>query len=62
VTGCTNQGPAGALIPALRNALVEDKTSILRLLTAPAPDALVDDPCPICGSRERWQWLDGRLL
>jgi hypothetical protein len=29
-------------------------------LTAPPADTLNDEPCPICGSRERWQWLDGR--
>jgi hypothetical protein len=25
------------------------------------PDAL-GEPCPACGTKEKWRWLDGRLL
>lgn len=34
----------------------------LKLLTAPEPDFLSATSCVICGSRERWTWLDGRPL
>lgn len=52
----------GVLTPALRHALVEHKTSMLRLLSAPPADVLSDESCDVCGRRERWLWLDGRLL
>jgi hypothetical protein len=46
----------------LKGALKAHKPALLKLLTAPEPDYLSDTPCPICGSRERWIWLDGRAL
>jgi hypothetical protein len=55
------RAPQGILTPELRQALAEHKTSILRLLSAPPADVLSAAPCARCGSRERWQWLDGRL-
>jgi hypothetical protein len=36
--------------------------SLRQLLTALPLDLLNKDPCLVCGSGERWQWLDGRLL
>jgi hypothetical protein len=33
-----------------------------RLSIAPPADFMSDQPCPICGLRERWHWLDGREL
>jgi hypothetical protein len=29
--------------------------------TAPPPDEL-GKPCPACGTKEKWRWLDGRLV
>jgi TubC N-terminal docking domain/Zinc-binding domain of primase-helicase len=52
----------GALTPEIKAQLQRHKADILKYYTAPPPDDLSDEPCPICGSRERWQWLDGRLL
>jgi TubC N-terminal docking domain/Zinc-binding domain of primase-helicase len=52
----------GALTPKIKAQLQRHKADILKYYTAPPPDDLSDGPCPICGSRERWQWLDGRLL
>ena len=34
----------------------------VRLSSAPPADLMSHDPCAICGSHERWIWLDGRLL
>lgn len=31
-------------------------------LEPPPPDLTVPDPCPVCGSVERWRWVDDRLL
>ena len=56
------RAPKGVLTPALRHALVEHKTSMLRLLSAPPADVLGDEPCDVCASQERWRWLDGREL
>jgi Zinc-binding domain of primase-helicase len=28
---------------------------------APPPDEL-GEPCPECGAKEKWRWLDGRSL
>ncbi len=28
----------------------------------PPADLIGDDPCPTCGSQEKWRWLDGRLV
>jgi hypothetical protein len=53
--------PKGSLTPALRQALIARKAELLRILTAPPPDEL-GDPCPDCGSKEKWVWLDGRQL
>ena len=39
-----------------------EETTILQALTAPPADTPREEPCPICGSREEWRWLDGRLL
>jgi hypothetical protein len=47
---------------ALAQQLLAHKAELLPLLTAPPADFLSEEPCPICGSRERWTWLDGRLL
>jgi hypothetical protein len=37
-------------------------SDLVHLLTAPPADFLSDEPCEVCGSRERWHWLDGREL
>jgi hypothetical protein len=34
----------------------------VRLLPAPPADVIGGESCGMCGSRERWQWLDGRLI
>jgi hypothetical protein len=34
----------------------------VRLASAPPADLMSHDPCPICGSHERWIWLDGRHI
>jgi TubC N-terminal docking domain len=60
--GTLRVSPPGILTTELRVQLKAHKTALLQLLTAPPADALIDDPCAMCGSRERWQWLDGRLL
>jgi hypothetical protein len=52
----------GALTPEIKAQLQRYKADILKYYTVSPPDDLSDEPCPICGSRERWQWLDGRLL
>jgi hypothetical protein len=57
--------PASALPTEMKATLRANKADILhyqrvQLEKAPPADCLGDDPCPICGSRERWQWLDGR--
>jgi hypothetical protein len=54
--------PKGAMGPTLRQAIAEHKAALLQLLSAPPPDFLSTQPCPICGSRERWQWVDAREL
>jgi hypothetical protein len=51
-----------ALPDVLQDRLHTDKPDLVRLLTAPRADFLIDELCPVCGSQERWQWLDGRLL
>jgi hypothetical protein len=60
--GMLRVSPPGILSTELRGQLKAHKTALLQLLTAPPADALSDDPCETCGSRERWRWLDGRLL
>jgi hypothetical protein len=54
--------PKGTMGPTLRQAIAEHKTALLQLLSAPPRDFLAIQPCPICGSQERWQWLDAREL
>jgi len=56
------KAPKGALTPELRERLRSHKASLRQLLTAPPADVVSEDPCPVCGSRERWQWIDGRSL
>jgi hypothetical protein len=54
--------PPGVLPDKLRKALQEHKGAVLQLLSAPPADVTANEPCDVCGSRERWQWLDGRLV
>jgi len=54
--------PKGTMVPTLRQAIADHKAALLQLLSAPPPDFLSIQPCPMCGSRERWQWLDARVL
>ena len=42
--------------------LLTHNRALARLLTAPPADFLSAEPCPLCSSRERWTWLDGRAL
>jgi TubC N-terminal docking domain len=60
--GTLRVSPPGVLPDGLRAELQAHKTALLRLLSAPPADVLNDERCPTCGSRERWLWLDGRLL
>jgi hypothetical protein len=54
------RGPQSA--EALARQLLAHKGDLMRLLAAPPPDVIASEPCDVCGSRERWQWLDGREL
>jgi hypothetical protein len=60
--GSLRVSPPGVLPSQIKEALKAHKADVLKLLTAPPSDAMSDDPCAICGSHERWRWLDGRLL
>jgi hypothetical protein len=60
--GALRVSPPGVLPSQIKEDLKAHKAHILKLLSAPPADALSDDPCGTCGSHERWQWLDGRLL
>jgi hypothetical protein len=60
--GVRYKAPVGTMTSALRGALQRHKAELMQLLIAPPADAMSDEPCPICGSRERWHWLDGRRL
>jgi hypothetical protein len=60
--GAIRLSPPGMLPDKLRKALQEYRGTVLRLLSAPPADAIANEPCDVCGSRERWQWLDGREL
>jgi hypothetical protein len=60
--GTLRVSPRGVLPSQVKEDLKAHKVDILTLLTAPPADAMSDDPCATCGSRERWRWLDGRLL
>jgi len=51
--------PPGVLPAELRAQLQASKETLRRLLKAPPADVLHDEPCDVCGSRERWMWLDG---
>jgi hypothetical protein len=54
--------PIGTMTPTLREELQRQKSALRQLLMAPPADAISEEPCRICGSHERWIWLDGRLL
>ena len=62
------RAPKGVLTPELQEIMAAHKGELLRLLTPvspkkPLPPDLVDGtPCPSCGGRERWLWVDGSLL
>ena len=60
--GTIRASPPGVLPDQLRKALQEYRGSILRLLSASQADVTAHDPCDVCGGRERWLLLDGRLL
>jgi hypothetical protein len=60
--GTIRVSPPGVLPDELRKALQEHKGSVLRLLSAPPADVTSNEPCEVCGGRERWLWLDGREL
>lgn len=60
--GALRVSPPGMLPDDLKAALRIHKPAVLKLLTAPPADFLSETPCPICGSRERWRWIDGRAL
>jgi hypothetical protein len=60
--GVLRVSPPGVLSCDLKNALKANRAAVRQLLTAPPADVMSDDPCLICGSRERWIWLDGREL
>jgi hypothetical protein len=54
------RGPRSA--EALVRQLLAHKVALVRLLSAPPADVIANEPCDVCGSRERWLWLDGRKL
>jgi len=56
------QAPVGVLSDELKAALKAHQPELLKLLTAPEADHLSETPCSLCGSRERWRWIDGRPL
>jgi hypothetical protein len=56
------RAPVGALTSELRAVIAPHKTALVQLLSAPAADVLSEEPCHVCGSHERWQWVDGRAL
>jgi hypothetical protein len=58
--GALRVSPPGMLPEELRSQLQTHKASVLQLLTAPPADFLSEDSGLICGSHERWHWLDGR--
>jgi hypothetical protein len=60
--GTLRVSPPGVLPEGLRAQLRAHKSALLQLLLAPPADVLSAEHCPTCGSRERWLWLDGRLL
>jgi Zinc-binding domain of primase-helicase len=52
--------PRRMLSDELREQLKRHKPALLQLVSAPPADFLSEAPCPLCGSQERWTWLDGR--
>ena len=60
--GTLRVSPPGVLSDELKAALKRHKSEVLKLLTAPEPDVLAETPCQVCGLRERWCWIDARLL
>src|SRR5262245_63117992 len=54
------RGPQSA--EALARQLLAHKGDLMRLLSAPPADVTANEPCEVCGGRERWLWLDGREL
>jgi hypothetical protein len=60
--GALQVNPMRALADDLKAALKVHKPVLLKLLTAPPADFLGDDPCPVCGSHERWNWFDDQAL
>jgi hypothetical protein len=54
------RGPQSA--EGLAQQLLAHKGDLMRLLSAPPADVIANETCDVCGSRERWQWLDGREL
>jgi hypothetical protein len=60
--GTLRVSPPGVLHEGLRAQLRIHKSAVGRLLTAPPADVMSEDACSTCGSRERWVWLDRRLL
>ena len=60
--GLRCDGPTGALTDDLRRGIRTYNHKLLKLVTADPADMLSAERCPMCASRERWQWLDGRLL
>jgi TubC N-terminal docking domain len=60
--GALRVSPPGVLPSPLKEVLKAHKAEILQLLTAPPADVMSEHPCTMCGSYERWHWLDGRTL
>jgi hypothetical protein len=60
--GALRVSPPGVLPDELKAALKRHKPEVLKLLTAPKLDVLAELPCQVCGSRERWWWIDGRHI
>jgi hypothetical protein len=60
--GALRVSPPGVLPSHLKAVLKAYKADLLKPLTAPPADVLSEEYCPMCGSRERWHWLDGRAL
>ena len=65
--------PKGSLTSGIREALTQHKAELLQVLTSPerSPPSTVADryppdelgePCPNCGSKEKWIWYGERRL
>ncbi|HXH09535.1 MAG TPA: YozE family protein [Alphaproteobacteria bacterium] len=46
---------------ALMRAIWRHPMAVVRWCTMPPADHEAE-PCPVCGSTERWEWLDGRAI